>query len=817
MKKDANKHLLEGKYGISDLVDVERLHNIFEKFSAATGFTIGFVEQPSQKILISAGWRDICTKFHRSCPASAKNCLKSNIKLAKKLKTQGQIAVEECGNGLVDCATPIVIGGKYLAMLATGQVLTKKPDIESFRRQAKRCGYNTREYLKALQEVRVTSKEELKDVMSFLGEIASLITEMGLRNLEIKEKTIGLESEIAKRKKVEQTLRDSEEKFRSLAEKSPNMIFINKEGRIVYANNKCEEIMGYSKAELYSPKFDYRRLVAPEYIERTERDFRRHMHGGEVEPFEYEVMTKKGGRIKAIIATKLVEYGKGKAILGVITDITERKKTEQKLRESEERYRQLVELSPDGIAVHKNGRIVFANTVGARTLGFRRPEELIGKKVIEVVHPSSYKTVKERVRKMMRFQKVPTVEEKFLTKDGKTIDVEVSASALMYQGEPAIQVIVRDITERKRIADELKRVKDHLQTILDGIEESIVVIDRKYRIVNHNKAFIKSLRDRKDGVINEPCFKAIHGFPKPCRKCVVRDALRKGKPAYDIHYHLDREGKTYHEVKAYPIKDALNRASQCIYVFRDVTDRERMYETIKEANVRLEELGKMKTDFVSIASHELRTPLAIIKGYVEVLRSNFLGELNEKQKMKLDAISTKIKQLNELIENILDISVMDSGEFKINRVKTDLNALAGEVVEDFGEISGGGNIDIRLKTNKTPVEAFVDPERMKQVLTNIVDNSVKFTPKTGIIRIIVSKEHDKAVVRVEDTGIGIPKSSVNKVFNRFYQQDSSRRRRYKGVGLGLSICKRIVELHGGRIYIRSWVNKGTVVTIKLPM
>ncbi|MEW6571190.1 MAG: PAS domain S-box protein [Nitrospirota bacterium] len=133
-------------------------------------------------------------------------------------------------------------------------------------------------------------------------------------------------------KKAEDVIRESEEKFRNLAEESPNMIFINKDGKVVYANKKCEEIMGYKRNEFYSQDFDFRTLIAPDSLELIETNFARHMRGEEVPPWEYSLLTKKNKRIEAIITTKLISYETGKAILGIVTDITERKNFEEKLR-----------------------------------------------------------------------------------------------------------------------------------------------------------------------------------------------------------------------------------------------------------------------------------------------------------------------------------------------------------------------------------------------------------------------------------------------------------------------------------------------------
>lgn len=619
-------------------------------------------------------------------------------------------------------------------------------------------------------------------------------------------------------KKKDKTLVSGGELYKALVETSPDAITATDlEGKIIMVNKQTLRIHGFKteKEILGRNAFD---LIAPEDRRRAMENMQKTLKKGSIRSIDYTLLRKDGSRFFGDISASIVldAEGKPKAFVGVTRDTTDRKRAEEALRESEERYRQLVELSPEGITVHRRGRILFSNTAGAKILGFKKPEQLIGKNIMDFVHSQSRQIVKERARKVVKGERVPIIEEKLLRADGKVVDAEVSAARMVYQGKPASQIIVRDITDRRKIIEELKSVKDHLQTILDSIEESIVVIDRKYRIVSHNKAFVKSLRRMKQRIVGEPCFRVIHGFMKPCRKCVVRNALKTGHPSHDVHYHLEREGKVYHEVKAYPLRDESGPINQCIYVFRDVTEREGMYEKIRETNIRLDELNKMKSDFVSITSHELRTPLAIIKGYVDVLSGGLLGDLNEKQKEKLDTISNKIKQLNNLIEKILDLSIIDSGGLKLNLQEVDLNDLALEVVKDFKQITKENEVEIQLKTDRTATKAVVDAERIKQVLVNLIINSIKFTPRLGIIRVIITKEPSYAVMMVEDTGTGIAKKNIDKLFDRFYQVDSTIRRKHGGVGLGLTICKRIVELHGGAVYIKSWVNKGTVVTVKLP-
>ncbi len=180
--------LKNGKYSITDLIDIENLAQILEAFSAATGFTTGFVEQRTKKVLISTGWHDICAKFHRADKDSAVHCKSSNKKLFKNLNTPGQVNIEQCDNGLIDGATPIIIKGEHLANLASGQIFFKQPDLEFFRKQAEQYGYDIEAYLEAVKKVPIVSESRFKNILKFLSMLATVIAALGLSDLASKDK-----------------------------------------------------------------------------------------------------------------------------------------------------------------------------------------------------------------------------------------------------------------------------------------------------------------------------------------------------------------------------------------------------------------------------------------------------------------------------------------------------------------------------------------------------------------------------------------------------------------------------------------------------
>jgi PAS domain S-box-containing protein len=188
--------------------------------------------------------------------------------------------------------------------------------------------------------------------------------------IELRQRLVKLEEQDTERKKAEEALQESEEKFRNLSEQSPNMIFINRMGRVVYANMKCEEILGYTREEFYDPNFDFLTLIAPQYIENLMRNFNMHKEGKEVPSIEYGLVTKQGKRLEAILTTKLIKYGGKNAILGIVTDITDRKIAEEALRESEEKHRTLFETMTQGVVYQDvDGNIISANSAAEQILG----------------------------------------------------------------------------------------------------------------------------------------------------------------------------------------------------------------------------------------------------------------------------------------------------------------------------------------------------------------------------------------------------------------------------------------------------------------
>jgi signal transduction histidine kinase len=258
---------------------------------------------------------------------------------------------------------------------------------------------------------------------------------------------------------------------------------------------------------------------------------------------------------------------------------------------------------------------------------------------------------------------------------------------------------------------------------------------------------------------------------------------------------------------------------------------------LQEAYDRLKELDRLKSNFLATVSHELRTPLTSIIGYSEMLTEGLAGELTGEQREFIGTIHDKGEQLLGLIKGLLDLSKLESGTMSMRRRPILIREVLDEVISTLNPIARKKGVELRLETDGSETELRADPERLRQVFINLVDNALKFTPEKGTVTLrartttstpdrpsgdddagfaLMAPAVSRVEVRVIDTGIGIPPREREKVFDPFYQVDSSSTREYGGTGLGLSIVKRLVEAHGGMVMIDENVPRGAVFVVSLP-
>jgi len=237
----------------------------------------------------------------------------------------------------------------------------------------------------------------------------------------------------------------------------------------------------------------------------------------------------------------------------------------------------------------------------------------------------------------------------------------------------------------------------------------------------------------------------------------------------------------------------------------------------KEQIIELKKRDKIKTNFLSVTSHELRTPISAIKGYLQMLLRQKLGTINEEQKNALNIILRNTNRLDTLIQDILDISRLESGTMKFVPKLTNIKNMIEQAVETMQSSADKKNIKINISLGGNLPDLIVDQERVKQVVANLLANAIKFSHDGSVVNIFVKSDRDHVLFEIQDFGRGIPADNQNKLFEAFYQINSSEDRKLGGMGLGLAISRGIVLAHGGRIWVESVLNKGSSFIFSLPV
>ncbi len=240
----------------------------------------------------------------------------------------------------------------------------------------------------------------------------------------------------------------------------------------------------------------------------------------------------------------------------------------------------------------------------------------------------------------------------------------------------------------------------------------------------------------------------------------------------------------------------------------------RLLDELQRAYRDLSQLDQIKGDFVSIASHELRTPLAVILGYATFLRDNLTGQASE----QLDIVLSSAMRLRSLIDDMVNLRHIQTNEVQLERSTFPLRQLVLDVAQEFSQLISGKQqiLTTKFTPSDSPLNLDADRQKIYLILANLISNAIKFTPEGGRIHINVELKGYKYWLNVIDTGIGIPKSEYDRIFDQFYQVEPSLTRKYQGMGLGLSITKGMVEVHKGRIWVESVVGKGSNFTVVLP-
>ena len=606
-----------------------------------------------------------------------------------------------------------------------------------------------------------------------------------------------------------------------------------------------------------------------------------YLQKGKATQNELTFETKTADKVKALVSSQPVSGEDDIEDVGyfhVLHDITKRKKLEFDLRASEKKYRSLVNNSLIGIfRTNREGRFTTVNPRLVEILGYVNEQELYQL-------DSAAKIFQDpRVHRQLirQLDATPIVNDKEVTlvrKDGKEIIVLVNVQKVEdgVQGHPVYEGLIEDITEKRQLELSLKQANRELE-VKNQINRIILSETELEKVLQHlirNALQILSVDAGALYLFDKENMRLKYGFGQgiqpdwlhhfraiPLRENethflvesfmknqtiivedldpFLRDYRESGTWQFTTHgtwvsmpislndkvlgiFLCVKSDDTSLSDQEFRTMEALsNQMAIGINHVNQIEDLNQSKQALEESFTELSKMNKFKDEFLANMSHELRTPLNSIIGFSEVLIDGLAGEINEEQEEFLDNILGSGQHLLELINDILDMSKIRSGQMELLLETFECQTLLEEVNQTLSGVIQGKEQKFIQSVDEDITTITADKKKVKQVLLNLLGNAVKFTPKNGEIRLTIERtsqsDAGSFLFTVADNGIGIPKEEQRLIFDEFRQVDGSHSREYDGTGLGLPIAKKLVELHGGKIWMESEVGKGTQFHFTLPV
>jgi PAS domain S-box-containing protein len=486
---------------------------------------------------------------------------------------------------------------------------------------------------------------------------------------------------------------------------------------------------------------------------------------------------------------------------GVIMDIGQRKELEQKQKESDLRYRNLVESLPLGMGIHQKGKLVYANEYAVTLMEADSMDQLIGKSVLEFVHPEELQAVKERMIKVMMGQSIAGVKERYLTLKGKEIFVETSAHPFIFLGQPAVQLIVRDITEQTKTQEKIKKTELLFSELFNSSPMAIVLLDSKGNVDRVNRGFEQMF----GFTISELKGKSLNEFIVPSTLEAEGNDLNSvisSDKVVRIESTRLRRDDVLLSVIIYGVPVHFEDETIGIFgVYVDITNQKIIEEELKVRNTELD-------NFVYKVSHDLRAPLSSVLGLVNLAQH---PNNHDDLKAYLKIIGERVNQLDHFISDVLSHSKNLKLEVKNGLIRFD--EIVDQVFQNLNYMEGADLI--KKVVNISGGEFYSDPWRIEEIFRNLISNAIKYRKAENPshqITITINIEESEAIISFRDNGIGIEKHNLSRVFEMFYRASDQA----GGSGLGLYIVKNAVEKLGGRVSVGSEAGQFTLFEIVLP-
>ncbi|MFC1552577.1 PocR ligand-binding domain-containing protein [Candidatus Latescibacterota bacterium] len=842
-------------YTLSDLIDVDEVQELTDRLYEATGMPTAVIDIEGE-ILTGSGWQTLCTDFHRKNIESERMCIESDINIADQIKNGEPNIIHTCPFGLIDAAVKIVIEGKHVGNVFTGQFFFEPPDMSFFSEQAKKFGFDEHEYLKAVSETPVSSEEKVKKNLNFLSHLAGMISTLGLNKKNL------FKSEEAS-KESERNLRKSEEKYRNIVEINPYVIFqLDNNGVITFISTRIESILGYGADELIGKNMA--ELVYKDDIAKYEQIFERRTGNRPTNRLELRFSGKNetdcaGNTWIGINATGVYGdgyIGSGKrdsrgetkgdiiGIHGTITDLTEIKKADKAVRTLFNSTVGSVGMDFFDNAVHNLcewletdyaiiGQIINDKTVKVLSMQIDGKHmhdfsfELAGTPCGESikngfsVYPENICGLFPEYNYLVSLKAEGYIGTPILNKNSEPVGILCVLSRNKLKNAPRVKEVIEIIAAKasaeieRRKAEEKIREKQLLNDLLlNSFPHPAMLINKKRVILAANRIALENgaklggycwdefmngdYISEENKVIAES---NPHDERIKCKFCLMDKAVdgRMRTANDDSVCAFDRIYDTYWV----PINDEIY-----LHYAVDVTNRNELEKERLKAS-KLESVGILAGGI----AHDFNNILAAILGNISLTRIS-LDDKDEVLELLGEAENAGMRA-KELTQQLLSFSKGGAP------VKT-INEISG-IIEDTVKFSlRGSNVHCNLTLDPDLKPAEFDKGQISQAINNLVINAKQAMFSGGTLaihaeNIYLARQEQKELpkgkyirITVADKGSGISKEHLAKIFDPYFTT------KLKGSGLGLATTYSIIHRHGGHISVESEIGKGTTFTIYLP-
>jgi PAS domain S-box-containing protein len=628
---------------------------------------------------------------------------------------------------------------------------------------------------------------------------------------------LGIQTDISDRKSAEAQLQQAKDQLRAVLDAVPGLVsWINSDLRYMGVNRHLAATFQQPAAAFVGQEIGFLESS------REFAEFMRCFFAQDVYKSSKEVSIDIDGEPRSyLIAAQ--KYHQGQAAVSVGIDITERKRMEEKLRETTSRLTALIQNLQAGILVKdESKRIVLVNQEFCTLLGIPHlPESLLGQDFYQF--PEAYKHLfaqpeqfVQRITTILNNREVVTNEElqladnRIFERDYVPIFVEGNYCGHLW--------MYRDITARKQAETTLLITRERLQYLLSSspgvIYSAKVTGDYGATFMSENAAAMLGYQARE--FVEDPSFWASHIHPEDAPEVFANlpSLLDHGQHNNEYRF-LHRDG-TYRWIydQAKLVRDEKGNPVEIVGYWADISDRKQLEQDLRQALEKEKELGELKSRFVSMTSHEFRTPLSTILSSSELLEHYRHKWTEDKQLLHLRRIQTAVKHMTHMLNDILIIGKAEAGKLEFKSALLDLAEFCDHLVEEV-QLNASKTHAIAFTSKGDPSTGYFDEKLLRHILSNLLSNAIKYSPSGSTVNFTLTCENNRAVFEIQDQGIGIPQEDLPRMFESFHRATNVGN--IQGTGLGLAIVKKCVDRHQGDIAVTSEIGTGTTFTVTLPL